>query len=344
MAITNLTYGTGAVPTEQKFLSGSGTYITPANCLYIRVRMVGGGGGGGGSNGSYCGDGGGAGGYCEFIINNPSTSYVYSVGAGGSGGGAGSTGGTGGTTTFGLAQATGGIGGQAIGNGGGGGGTATLNGQGLGIAISGNGGTTAGGGTSPATRAGAGGAGVFGGGAQGYGGHSAYANSGAGGAGAIYGSNSGGNGGSGIIIVEEFYSTTNVSSSLMVQAPTTAVAAASCSTNPSLGAGTTIVWNTAETDDLGMINTSNGQITCKVAGKYLVQVACYYNGGNGRAELYKNGAQIKRIHEQPSAVSGMFNGSCVVKLSVGDVLTIVGVGTLSSGAPYNYVSVSKIGD
>jgi hypothetical protein len=33
-------------PTFQRFTSGSGTYITPANVKYIRIRMVGGGGGG----------------------------------------------------------------------------------------------------------------------------------------------------------------------------------------------------------------------------------------------------------------------------------------------------------
>lgn len=39
------------LPTRQIFLSGSGTYNTPANVLYIRVSMVGGGGGGSGSSG-----------------------------------------------------------------------------------------------------------------------------------------------------------------------------------------------------------------------------------------------------------------------------------------------------
>jgi hypothetical protein len=34
--------------TQVKFLSGSGTYTRPANCIRIRVRMVGGGGSGGG--------------------------------------------------------------------------------------------------------------------------------------------------------------------------------------------------------------------------------------------------------------------------------------------------------
>lgn len=44
-------------PTVQKFTSGSGTYTTPAEVLYLKVRMTGGGGGGGGS-----GTGGGTGG------------------------------------------------------------------------------------------------------------------------------------------------------------------------------------------------------------------------------------------------------------------------------------------
>lgn len=38
-----------AVPTVQKFTSGSGTYTTPSGVKWIRVRMVGGVGGPGGS-------------------------------------------------------------------------------------------------------------------------------------------------------------------------------------------------------------------------------------------------------------------------------------------------------
>ena len=37
-----------AVPTIQKFTSGSGTYTTPTGVKYIKVNMVGAGGGGGG--------------------------------------------------------------------------------------------------------------------------------------------------------------------------------------------------------------------------------------------------------------------------------------------------------
>lgn len=44
-------------PTVQTFTSGSGTYTTPANVKYIKVRMVGGGGGGSGSGSSGGGNG-----------------------------------------------------------------------------------------------------------------------------------------------------------------------------------------------------------------------------------------------------------------------------------------------
>lgn len=52
-------------PTIQKFLSGSGTYTTPAGVAYLRVRMVGGGGGGSGSGTTVAGSGG-AGGNTTF--------------------------------------------------------------------------------------------------------------------------------------------------------------------------------------------------------------------------------------------------------------------------------------
>lgn len=45
-----------------------------------------GGSGGGNNNNVQSGSGGGAGGYIEAIINNPSTSYSYSIGSGGNGG------------------------------------------------------------------------------------------------------------------------------------------------------------------------------------------------------------------------------------------------------------------
>jgi hypothetical protein len=53
------------IPTVQKFTSGSGTYTTPANVRWIRVRMVGGGGGGAGG-GTGAGSAAGAGGNTTF--------------------------------------------------------------------------------------------------------------------------------------------------------------------------------------------------------------------------------------------------------------------------------------
>jgi hypothetical protein len=152
-AVATLPY---VAPTIQAFTSGSGTYTTPTNCLYIRVRMVGGGGGGSGS-------GSGSMGY----------------------------GGTGGTTTFGtsLLTCTGGVGGT-ISNVGGAGGTSTIGSGPIGTAISG--GTGGAGsfnaGTNIYTPGGAGGNSLFGGGGSGGGvGNTPVAgaaNTGAGGGGA----------------------------------------------------------------------------------------------------------------------------------------------------------------
>jgi len=64
-------------------LTGSGTYTTPANVLYIRVRMVGGGGGGAGSGtAASTGQNGGAGSSTTFGPN-----LTASAGNGGAGGG-----------------------------------------------------------------------------------------------------------------------------------------------------------------------------------------------------------------------------------------------------------------
>lgn len=95
----------GVGPTVQNFTSGSGTYTTPPNVKYLRVRMVGAGGGGAGS------------------------------GTGSSGG----NGGTGGNTTFGttLLAANGGVGGLKNFNGIGTGGSASLGTGPIGIALSG---------------------------------------------------------------------------------------------------------------------------------------------------------------------------------------------------------------
>ena len=163
-------------PTIQKFTSGSGTYTTPASCLWIRVRAVGPGGGGSGS----------------------STQAANNGGDGGNGSAA---------TTFGPISAGLGSGGShGPANGGGGGGGVSL-GSAIGTAIEGaNGGGS--GFTTAATvypLSGHGGASAFGGSgasaAAGFSGFTAKTNSGSGGSGGgVIGggvSNFGSGGGSG---------------------------------------------------------------------------------------------------------------------------------------------------
>lgn len=101
--------------TVTKLTSGSGTYTPPANCTHIRVRMWGAGGGGGGVAGNAASGGaaggGASGGYIESIITSP-TAVSYSVGTAGAGGVAGNNSGTaGGNTTFSTFTAAGGGGG-----------------------------------------------------------------------------------------------------------------------------------------------------------------------------------------------------------------------------------------
>lgn len=95
----NVLGGGGFVqPTIQKFTSGSGTYTTPANVSYIKVRMVGGGGGGGGSStwGANDGGAGGTGGNTTF----GTSLLVANGGTGNSGGFSGTS--TGGTASLGT--------------------------------------------------------------------------------------------------------------------------------------------------------------------------------------------------------------------------------------------------
>jgi hypothetical protein len=212
-------------PTVQKFLSGSGTYTTPAGVQYIRVRMVGGGGGGAGS-GSVSGSSPSAGGNSSF-----GTSLLTANG-GGVNASIGGTGGAGGTASLG----TGPIGLAYTGSSGGGGsGNITVNSAALagpsgGSSPFGGGGTSgvgsgAGAGGSAIANTGSGGGGgsmsatanVYTGPAGGAGGFvdamitspaSTYLYAvGAGGAGGGAGTNgfAGGAGGAGVIIVEEFY-------------------------------------------------------------------------------------------------------------------------------------------
>lgn len=90
------------------------SFTVPLGVTSMRVTVLGGGGGGGGSNGSYAGAGGGAGGFASGTLSvTPGNSLAITVGAGGVGGAAGVSAGSGGGSSFGtLLSATGGQGGQ----------------------------------------------------------------------------------------------------------------------------------------------------------------------------------------------------------------------------------------
>ena len=161
------------VPTVQKFTSGSGTYTTPAEVLYLKVKMVGGGGGGAGSG--------------TIVANN------HGSGA------------NGGNTTFGTSLLTcnGGAGGGGAGSGAGGlGGTATINSPAYGTPIAGGAGVSSGSTTTGQSQFGGAGASSYFGGASGRGDVASVANSGSGGAAGTAFSSSylGGSGGAGAFI------------------------------------------------------------------------------------------------------------------------------------------------
>jgi hypothetical protein len=103
---------TYTAPTIQSFSSGSGTYTTPANVLYLRVRLVGGGGGGGGSQNAAgsAGTAGGNGGNSTF-----GSSFLTANGGNGGGvSGSSTQGGTGGSATGGDSNMAGGAGGSSL--------------------------------------------------------------------------------------------------------------------------------------------------------------------------------------------------------------------------------------
>ena len=101
----SLSGGKQTLPTRQVFTSGSGTYTTPANVLWIEVALVGGGGGGAGSGtGAANGSNG---------VNTTFSTLTGGLGTGG--GGANGSPGTGGTAGGGDFNITGGHGGPTSG-------------------------------------------------------------------------------------------------------------------------------------------------------------------------------------------------------------------------------------
>ena len=202
----------GVSPTVQTFTSGSGTYTTPAGAKAIRVRLVGAGSGGGGGNNATASTAGG-------------NTTFGSLTAGGAQGSSNTIPGAGGTASGGDINAPGGVGAAsyatqawAAGTPGGSGAASPFGGQGAGsvnatgIAAAANSGSGGGGGGSTAVGTVHSGCGGSAGGyvekwitapAASY----SYA-VGAGGAGAAAGdanSRDGAAGGSGRIIVEEYY-------------------------------------------------------------------------------------------------------------------------------------------
>lgn len=198
------------LPTRQVFTSGSGTYTTPANCIYLKVTLVGGGGGGSTSNN---GNNGAAGTASTF------STFTASAGAGAGVGASVSGGGSGGTASGGSLNITGGTGSSAFNAGisalgGLGGGSALLGGAGTGNPSNPgfNGTVNTGGGGAGGSSTGSQGVGAGGGGGGSCVGWinsptSTYSYTvGAGGNGGNTGiGNNGGSGAAGIIIVEEFY-------------------------------------------------------------------------------------------------------------------------------------------
>lgn len=196
-------------PTRTTLTSGSGTYNTPTNCKYIKVRMVGGGAGGAGGFGTGTGTGGN-GGSTTFgsLTANGGTGGVYGASSGGAGGTAASipSGWSGfsvaGGSGSGAAYWSGGCGGSSAFGGAGGAGWSSGTGfSGIAGALNTGSGGGGGGGNS--------GTGGSGGGAGAYievistSLLSSYSYSvGTGGA---AGSSVGAAGGSGVIIVEEYY-------------------------------------------------------------------------------------------------------------------------------------------
>ena len=96
--------GIGGMGANSAFGGGAaaGTFAAGGASASTNSGAGGGGGGDSAASSAYSGGGGGAGEYVEIIINAPSTTYTYAIGAGGTGSAAGATGTNGGNGGTGL--------------------------------------------------------------------------------------------------------------------------------------------------------------------------------------------------------------------------------------------------
>jgi len=358
---SNVQYGSFKLPTIQKFTSSSGTYTKPDGVSYIKVKMVGGGGGGGGS-GSASQTAGGAGGNTTFgsLTCNGGSGGAVLTGAGGAGGsatlGMGSgialTGGYGGGTQISNnSESAAGSDGAASPFGGAGGGGTYAQPARAGSTNTGSGG--GGGGTNGITGA------DYSGGGGGAGGYIdcivqspsstySYAVGAAGSAGAAgTNGNAGAAGGSGVIIVEEFYTPTDIGANSII----------SMSTDKTTGSHTSsgswqdvAAWDTPLMDRGGNFNATTGVYTVNEPGDYDVYGTLIFSTnatGIRATRIYYNnttaysGGEV--IASSSAAVPVAF--AKTIPCKSGDTIRIQGFqnsgGSLAYNATYNSLSICK---
>jgi hypothetical protein len=364
-------YGTGKLPTIQKFTTAGGpfTYNRPDGVAYIKVKIVGG-GGGGASSGAGLGLPGGTGGSSSFGANltagggtggSTMTPGTFSVGGGG-----GSctvtetatikqilacTGGNGESGEYYEDQSHGGEGGASALGGAGTGGFGTIAGT---PGKDNTGGGGGGGGMNAVDSSGAGG------GAGAY--LEAVINSpastyqvyvGAGGsAGPSGGSGSfaGLGGGSGVVIVEEYYTPTDAG--LQTSSLCSYTHAGGQTINTSWA---TILFGTKTVDDSALYNTGTGVLTFAEAGDYTVFAGMLSSGvtlstsQTVQIRVRKNGSDV--LCQNATYGGGViasvpcFTGK-TFRVNAGDYIEIqefcdVSTTTSAGAAYFNYFSVVK---
>jgi len=198
----NILVGADGAFQQMRVYTSTATWTKPAGLKRVKVTVVGGGGGSGGTYGSYSSSGSNGGGGSIKVIEAASlgATETVTVGAGGTAGNSSpSPGGTGGTSSFGAhCSATGGGGSPGTNDAHAGVSSTYGIGSGGNVNIRGNSGL-------PGTTVGSGGGAAFLGGATSFG-SNALANSGTGAGGSTsFTATAGRVGGSGIVIVEEFF-------------------------------------------------------------------------------------------------------------------------------------------